>query len=363
MRLIVKSNQNMTPKSCDKTVFHLVLAPKDQTCLDYHAGDWLTVQACNQDVWVQAILNALALTGDETLELRRVGRVTVKEALTAHLEISQLNPAILNKLQRQHQMGEWSDRQAMMDAAYGRDVLDLFEMFPALTAWGLEFISLLSPLAPRYYSIASAPIAVGNEVHLVVKQVVYRNPLISERTHYGVASYAISHLKPGQEVECELKRNPTFQLPEDSTTPIIMLGAGTGIAPYIGFLQQRIADNSAGENILIFGETRQACSFLFGEFLTDCVAQQHLTLFTAFSRDQTEKIYVQNRIREQADLLWRAIQQGAHIYICGSQFGLAEDVKTAWLGLIMHYDQVDLDVAEQTWQAWRKQKRLQMDVY
>ena len=251
----------------------------------------------------------------------------------------------------------------MMDAAYGRDILDLLELFPQLTELGMEFISLLSPLAPRYYSIASAPVAVGDEVHLVVKQVVYHNPHISERTHYGVASYAISQFKTGDAVECELKRNPTFQLPDDLSTPIIMLGAGTGIAPYIGFLQQRIADNASGQNILIFGETRQACSFLFGEFLTDCEAHKHLTLFTAFSRDQTEKVYVQDRIREQADLLWKAIKQGAHIYICGSQFGLAEDVKTACLELIMHFDAVSLETAEQTFQAWRKQKRLQMDVY
>lgn len=363
MRFIVKSNQNMTPQSCDKTVYHLVLTPEDNASLDYHAGDWLTVQTANQLPWVEALLKALKLTGLESIELRRIGVVTVREALTSHLEISQLNPAILNKLQRQYQIGDWADRQAMMDAAYGRDILDLLELFPPLTKLGLEFISLLSPLAPRYYSIASAPVVVGNEVHLVVKKVVYRNPHISERTHYGVASYAISHLKAGEVIDCELKRNPTFQLPEDSSTPIIMLGAGTGIAPYIGFLQQRIADKATGQNILIFGETRQACSFLFGDFLTDCVNQKHLTLFTAFSRDQAEKVYVQDRIREQADLLWKAIKQGAHIYICGSQFGLAEDVKTACLALIMQFDAVNLETAEQTWQAWRKQKRLQMDVY
>jgi len=363
MRFIVQSNQNMTPQSSDKTVFHLVLVPQDDTVLEYHAGDWLTVQACNQSEWVETLLIALSLTGDEIIELRRVGEVSVRDALTDQLEISQLNPAILNKLQRQHQLGCWADRQAMMGAAYGRDILDLLEMFPDLKRWGLAFINLLSPLAPRYYSIASAPVAVGNQVHLVVKQVVYRHASISDRTHYGVASYAISHLKMGDEVEAELKRNPTFQLPEDSTTPIIMLGAGTGIAPYIGFLQQRIADNAQGENILIFGETRQACSFLFGDFLNDCVAQQQLTLFTAFSRDQTEKIYVQDRMRQQADLLWQAIEQGAHIYICGSQLGLAEGLKSAWLELIMQFDGVDSETAEQTWQAWRKQKRLQMDVY
>ena len=363
MRFIVKSNHNITPKSQHKAIYHLVLSPEDGSIMDYHAGDWLTLQMPNQPEWVEALLTALTLSGNELIELRRVGEVSVKEALTQHLEITQLNPAILNKLQRQHQIGDWADRQAMMDDAYGRDILDLLDMFPELKTWGLKLIGLLSPLAPRYYSIASAPIAVGNEVHLVIKHVVYLNPAISERTHFGVVSHAVSQLTAKQTVEVEIKRNPTFQLPEDDTVPIIMIGAGTGIAPFIGFLQQRIADNATGLNTLFFGETEQACSFLFKDFLTEAVAQQQLNLITAFSRDQPEKIYVQDCIQQQAKSVWGLIEKGAFIYICGSQYGLAEQVKATLLNLIMQFESVDLEGAEQTWQAWRKQKRLQMDVY
>jgi len=359
----VKSNQNITPDSQHKVIYHLVLKPQDNTVLDYHAGDWLTLQAENQLAWVEALLEALSLSGSEAIELRRVGEVSVKEALVKHIEITQLNPAILNKLQRQHQMGDWPDRQAMMTAVYGRDVLDLLTMFPVLKTWGVEFIKLLSPLAPRYYSIASAPVAVGNTVHLVIKHVTYYNPIISDRAHFGVASHAVSQMQAGETVECELKRNPTFQLPEDTRKPIIMIGAGTGIAPFIGFLQQRIADNATGSNTLFFGETQQACSFLFKTFLNECVEQQQLNLMTAFSRDQPEKIYVQNRIQQYAERVWQLIEEGANIYICGSQYGLAEQVKEALLNLIRQFESVDLETAEKTWQAWRKQKRLQMDVY
>ncbi|MEA3404804.1 MAG: hypothetical protein U9R28_03575 [Pseudomonadota bacterium] len=218
MRFCVKSNQNITSQCQDKSIFHLVLTTEEQP-LNYQAGDWLTIQASNQTEWVDEILEQLSLTGDELIELRRVGSVSCREALTHQLEISQLNPAIFNKLQRQHQIGSWSDRQAMMDEAYGLDILDLLNRFPELKKWGIEFLLLLAPLGPRYYSIASSPIAVGSEVHLVVKQVEYCNSTSSKRVHHGVASTAISLLKVGDEIEGELKFNPTFKLPEDSATP------------------------------------------------------------------------------------------------------------------------------------------------
>ena len=363
MHFKVVSNQNITPNSQDKDIYQLVLTPQDDTLLEYQAGDWLTLQAPNQPEWVAALLEALSLSGNELIELRRVGSVSVRQALTHHLEITQLNPAILNKLQRQHQIGDWADRDAMINAAYGRDILDLLALFPVLKTWGVALLALLSPLAPRYYSIASVPVAVGNAVHLVVKKVMYANLAQSERTHFGVASYAVSQLQTGDVVECALKRNPTFQLPEDDRTPIIMIGAGTGIAPFIGFLQQRIADHSAGSNTLFFGEVHQACSFLYQDFLEACAAQQNLTLFTAFSRDQAKKIYVQNRLVENADWVWSLIKKGANIYICGSQYGLAEAVKATFLELIMQFESVDIATAKNTWQTWRKQKRLQTDVY
>lgn len=361
MRFRVKSNQNITSQCQDKSIFHLVLASEEQS-LNYQAGDWLTVQASNQVEWVDEILNQLSLTGDELIELRRVGSVSSREALTHHLEISQLNPAIFNKLQRQHQIGNWPDRQAMMDEAYGQDILDLLNRFPELKRWGVEFLTLLAPLGPRYYSIASSPIAVGNEVHLVAKQVEYVGKH-SQRLHQGVASTAVSLLKVGDEVEGDIKSNPTFKLPENAKTPIIMIGAGTGIAPFIGFLQQRLAENKEGKNLLFFGETQQACSFLFEDFLQDCVQQQKLDLFTAFSRDQTEKIYVQDRMQQLAENVWQQIQQGAYIYICGSQHGLAQGVEKFWIDLIVQFQNVDVDTAKQVWQRWRKEKRVQLDVY
>jgi len=363
VQLRVKHNINLTPLCADKAIYHLALTPLEPIQLDYEPGDWLTLQFENQQAWVQAVLTKLGLSGEEELELRRAGKVSAHEALLRHLEISQLNPALLNKIQRQYQLGDWADRQAMMDYAYGRDIVDLLAVFPELCELGLEFLKLLAPLAPRYYSIASTPVAVGNEVHLLVKLVAYVNTTVGRRMHYGVASYAISQLQSGERVECELKANPTFKLPQSPDLPIIMIGAGTGIAPFIGFIQQRIAQRASGRNLLFFGETHQACSFLFEDELTAWQQAGQIELFTAFSRDQPEKCYVQHRVQAYKQVLWSLMEQGAHLYICGSQQGLTQGVTETWLDMIMEFSVCDREGALQIWQAWRKSKRLQMDVY
>lgn len=363
MQLQVKQLINLTPACDDKTIYHLVLTPSAGETLHYEPGDWLTLTVKNQPEWVEALLQRLRLSGDELVEVRRAGQVSSRMALTEYLEISQLNPAILNKLQRQYQLGDWADRQAMIDYAYGRDILDLLDAFPSLCELGAEFLTLLSPLAPRYYSIASAQVAVGNEVHLLIRLVEYQNSSVSGRMHYGVASYAVSQLQIGDGVEVELKSNPTFKLPANHQTPIIMLGAGTGLAPYIAFMQQRAAQADSGHNWLFFGETHRACSFLFGELLQAWQTQGKLLLNTAFSRDQAEKHYVQHEIAQHQTALWDWLQQGAHLYLCGSQEQLAKGVEAAFIELFRECGEMSEPEARDYWQALRKARRLQLDVY
>lgn len=370
MQFTVLSNRCLTEQCEDKSIFHLVLQPEfaeseseaeTESAFDYQPGDWITLQAKNEPQLAEAVLQKLQLSGDESIELRRCGVVSVRDALIEHLEISLLNPAILNKLQRQYGFEEWADRQAMIDYAYGRDILDLLETYPSLCDLGVEFLSLLAPLGPRYYSIASAPVAVGNEVHLLIREVAYRNNA-SERIHYGVVSHAVSRLQTGDVIQGTLKPNSTFKLPQDPATPIIMLGAGTGLAPFIGFMQQRVADGATG-NLLFFGETQQACAFLFEEQLAQWASQGQLQLIPAFSRDQAQKVYVQHRMLEQRQMLWQWVEQGAHIYLCGDQTGLAKGVEAAWLEIMQSEGGMDLEQAQQNWQAWRKARRLQTDLY
>jgi len=365
MNLTVAANTCLTDNSVDKSIYYLTLRIPQNSAenLSYDAGDWLTVQPENSSEMVSDILQELALTGNETIELRRAGLVTSKKALQKHLELTQLNPAILNKLQRQMDLGDWTGRQAMMDYAFGRDILDLLALFPELKELGLEFLAFLSPLAPRYYSIASAPIN-ASEVSILYKAVQYKT---NQRMRYGVTSSLLENCKKDDVLKVELKSNPTFKLPKNSETPIIMVGAGTGLAPFIGFMQSR--EQSArlgeltGEALLFFGETHQKTNCLFCDEFKRWQTQGLVDCYYAFSRDQANKVYVQQRIVEQAEKVWTLMNSGAHFYICGSQTQLAESVKQTMLELFQSQGAMSEDDAQQFWSALKREKRLQMDVY
>ena len=365
MNLTVSHNVCITPNSQDKAIFYLTfLLPENVKSQDVYApGDWLTIQPKNREEMVSVMLSLLNLEGNETIELRRPGLVTCREALMLHLELTQLNPAILNKLQRQFSLGSWSDRQAMMDYADGKDIVDLLEAFPVLKEQGIEFLELLSPLAPRYYSIASAPDK-SNSVSILYKKVQYQN---QGRQRFGVASCVSADAKEEMSFEVEFKSNPTFKLPNDLATPIIMIGAGTGLAPFIGFMQQRELESrvnkDCAENLLFFGETYQTTNCLFCDELDRWQSAGLVTVFYAFSRDQKEKQYVQHQIEKQSLRIWTLLNDGAHIYICGSQKTMAASVKETILNIFEKQGGLDSEAADAFWHTLRKQKRLQMDVY
>lgn len=357
MLLQVTQSQLLTPYSAIKSVYLLSLQHPQGERLSYQPGDWLTVQAVNPPELVEKLLECLRLSGEETVCLRRAGEVKVSEALGKHLEITQLNPAILNKMQRQLQLGEWQDRQAMIEHAYGRDILDLLTEFPHMAQMGIEFLDWLAPLAPRYYSIASAS---DKTVQILFKAVRYR---FNDREKSGVASNFLAGLTSGDLIEADFKENPMFKLPEDPQTPIVMFGAGTGLAPFLGFMQQRVRQLDGGDNLLFFGETEKAHSCLCCDQLEEWKAAGRLELFLAFSRDQAEKRYVQHLMLEQKEKLWSLWEAGAVLYICGSQQYLAPALETLWQKWFMEELGLDASAAQALWQQSRKQKRIQLDVY
>jgi len=365
MLISVVKNTCLTPNSKDKAVFYLTLSlPKNLKAYDvYMPGDWLTVKANNQLNMVERVLNLLGLTGNETIELRRPGLVKTHEALKYYLEITQINPAILNKLQRQFGFNEWQDRHAMINYVYGKDIVDLLELFPQLQKQGVNFLTLLSPLAPRYYSIASAPDS-NNTVSLLYRKVAYQ---ANGRQRFGVASSMLANVTAGQELEVEFKSNPTFKLPQSISSPIIMIGSGAGLAPFIGFMKQRskqaLESEDNGVSVLFFGETYQATNCLLCNQLEAWQSQGVLQTYYAFSRDQAEKLYVQDRIKQNQEMIWQLINEGAHLYICGSQTTMAESVKQTLLNIFEELGDLDALAADTYWHQLRKQKRLQMDVY
>ncbi len=331
-------------------------APKRVHCLKlmgeaaWTPGDWFLVQPHNPDQVVDDVLVALGLTGEESITLRRHGVLKAREALTHYLEITQLDPAVLNRLQRQHGIGDWPDRAAMAAYAQGRNLADLLCDWPQARRLGLVLLSLLSPLAPRYYSIASSPLVTPEEVHLLFREV---GRTVCGRYHPGAATHMLAHLSPGDIVRGRVQVNKHFRLPESPETPIVMIGSGVGLAPFLGFMAHRIAMGATGEHWLFFGETHRDKTFLCQQQLMRWEAAGHLSLITAFSRDQAQKVYVQHRLKAHGKALVRLVNAGAHIYVCGDKRNMAPAV----------LETLSQIVGEAGMAALKAEKRLKMDVF
>lgn len=357
MQLRIEEQIDLTPDDRDPHAYLLKLSADSP--LEYAPGDWITIKGQNSADLVQQVIHKLKLNPNQTIQIRRFEPCSIEYALTHYLELTLLDPAILNKLVRQHQYQAWSSRTEMQIYAQERDVLDLLNAFPELADLGVEFLNLLSPLAPRYYSIASAPQLFPNQVHVLYKSVQYQR---DGRLRQGVTSNWMQQSERGDVLEADIKPNAHFKLPTDPNQPVIMIAAGTGLAPFIGFMQARVKAG-AKHNQLFFGETYQATRFIAQASLQTWQQSGQLDLHTVFSRDQAEKHYVQDALlaNHQAWLsLW---QQGANIYICGDKTGLAKGVEQS----IKHVWQQAFDwTEEQAQQAWldaKKQQRIQLDVY
>lgn len=366
MQFTVVENRNMTSEDEEKDVYFIRLTYKES--LEYTAGDWLQVASQNRPSLVDFVLELLGLSGNEIFEVRRVGKKTIRQALLENFELTQLNPAILNRIQREYALNQWADRNAMMDYAEGRDIIDLLQAFPQLQALGLEFCNMLSPLAPRYYSIASSQHSLaaqdydGHMVDLVYKKVAYHR---EGRDRLGVTTCQLSDLKAGDVIEGDFCENKVFKLPEDlahNQQPLLMVGAGTGIAPYIGFLEE-IANQHPQhfENTwLFFGETRAQTCFLCQEQLASWEANG-LKLYTAFSRDQAEKIYVQDLLWQHKQEVWQALEDGGIFYICGDKNRMAKDVEQVMKRIMVEVGKIaDPDLV---WKEWRRARKVQSDVW
>lgn len=351
-KLSVISQCCLNPDAAGESIWHLQLSSKEG--LTYQAGDWALVSPRNSQILVKSVMESLGLTRIETIHLKRLGEVSVFDALEQHLELTQLNPAVLNKLQRQLGWHYWANRAEMIEFAQGKDVLDLLCHFEELIELGGELLSYLSPLAPRYYSIASSASVTPHHLDLVYKQVVWQQ---SGRTRAGVASNYLAQLVEGDQIDVTCLANRAFKLPDNPHIPILMLGAGTGVAPFLGFMAERAMNET--ENWLINGNRWQATEDLFANQFAEYQQQGRLKLNKVFSRDGDALCYVQEvLLAEQAEVIdW--LERGAQVYICGSQTRLGQGVEQALKQIfeIMNWP------ADDTWQAWRQSGRLQLDVY
>ncbi|WP_426763228.1 NADPH-dependent assimilatory sulfite reductase flavoprotein subunit [Hafnia paralvei] len=356
-------NQKITGRNSDKDVRHLEIDLGDSG-LSYQPGDALGVWYHNDPDLVEEIIGLVWRTGDEKITLNGQ-TLTLREALTDHLELTQNTTVIVEKyasLSRDKRLIELlADKHQLQQYAQTTPLPDMIRQAPAdLDAE--QLVALLRPLTPRLYSIASAQEEVGNEVHITVGVVRYD---VEGRARTGGASgYLADRLEEEGELRVFIEHNDNFRLPANPQTPVIMIGPGTGIAPFRAFIQQRAAEGAEGLNWLFFGNPHFTEDFLYQVEWQRYVKEGVLSrIDLAWSRDQNHKVYVQDKLREQGAEVWRWIEKGAHIYVCGDANRMAKDVEQALLELLAEHGGMDAEQADEFLSELRVERRYQRDVY
>ncbi|EKK7703763.1 NADPH-dependent assimilatory sulfite reductase flavoprotein subunit [Cronobacter sakazakii] len=356
-------NQKITGRHSEKDVRHIEIDLGDAG-LRYQPGDALGVWYQNDPALVQELLELLWLKGDEPVT---VGEKTLplSEALQWHFELTVNTAAIVENyatLTRSEALLPLvGDKAKLQDYAARTPIVDMVRFAPAQLEAD-QLLGLLRPLTPRLYSIASSQAEVENEVHITVG--VVRFDIKGRARAGGASSYLADRLEEDSEVRVFIEHNDNFRLPATPETPVIMIGPGTGIAPFRAFMQQREADGATGKNWLFFGNPHFTEDFLYQVEWQRYVKEGLLTrIDLAWSRDQDHKIYVQDKIREQGAELWRWIQEGAHLYVCGDANRMAKDVEQALLEVIAAYGGMDAEAADEYLSELRVERRYQRDVY
>ena len=356
-------NQKITGRTSTKDVRHIEISLADSG-LTYQPGDALGVYFQNDPALVQAILTATGIDPTSVVHLDAAGEVTIERALIDSLELTQSYPSFLEKYATSTGNSELqsiaADKTAAREFLATRQTLDVILQYPgSLTAQ--QLVDSLRKQQPRLYSIASSQAEVGEEVHLTVGVVRYD---AFGASHLGGASgYLAERLAEGENVRVFVEHNDNFRLP-DHDTPVIMVGPGTGIAPFRAFLQERDNAGATGQNWLFFGNPHFTQDFLYQVELQDYLKRGVLAkLDVAFSRDQAQKVYVQDKLVAKGAEVWDWLQQGAHVYICGDGSKMARDVHEALVQIAVNHGGLSSDDAAEYFEQLRESKRYQKDVY
>ncbi|MFB1423846.1 NADPH-dependent assimilatory sulfite reductase flavoprotein subunit [Citrobacter freundii] len=356
-------NQKITGRDSEKDVRHIEIDLGDSG-LRYQPGDALGVWYQNDPDLVKELVELLWLKGDEPVTVE--GKtLSLAEALQWHFELTVNTGNIVENyatLTRSETLLPLvGDKAQLQHYAATTPIVDMVRFSPAqLDAQAL--VDLLRPLTPRLYSIASSQAEVESEVHVIVGVVRYE---IEGRARAGGASsFLADRVEEEGEVRVFIEHNDNFRLPSNPQTPVIMIGPGTGIAPFRAFMQQRAADGAEGKNWLFFGNPHFTEDFLYQVEWQRYVKEGVLSrIDLAWSRDQKEKVYVQDKLRQQGAELWRWINDGAHIYVCGDANRMAKDVEQALLEVIAEFGGMDIEAADEFLSELRIERRYQRDVY
>lgn len=365
-RAPVLVNQRLTARDSSKDVRHIELSIEDAG-IHYEPGDALGVVPRNFEQDVDALLEHLTFAADAPVSV--AGQtLALRDALIEHLDIGPLTASLVGRYAEAFDVPalrallDPSRKEELERYLHGRHLIDLVCEHPPRGEDAAGFVQLLRPLAPRLYSIASSPRATPDEVHLTVRVVTYRS---HERLRRGVVSAALAQLTGEDDVALVYPhRNTAFRLPEDPHAPIVMIGPGTGVAPFRAFLAERDALGASGKNWLFFGDRSFRSDFLYQVEWLDYRKRGLLTrLDVAFSRDGAEKVYVQHRIRERGRELYAWLQEGASVYLCGDAQRMAPDVERALRDIVREHGGMSEEQAEEYWLQIQRERRYQKDVY
>jgi sulfite reductase (NADPH) flavoprotein alpha-component len=363
----VLANYLLTAPGSEKETRHVELAV--EAGMTYTPGDAVGILPENRRQAVDEVLTALGFTGSERVLDHYKVEIDLDEALRTRLAIGKLTRGSVTQFAkldpenaRLKSMTGAEGKALAEEYCWGREFVDLAIDFPGLVTAPQQLFNILARLTPRMYSIASSQAMHPNDVQTTVRVIRYD---AHARERQGLCSGHLGERSPvGSTMPIFLHANGNFRLPEDTTAPVIMIGPGTGIAPFRAFLEERQAKGETGYNWLFFGDQRRSLDFLYQEQLESMHKDGVLTrLDTAFSRDQAKKVYVQDRMQEHAAELYAWLERGAYFYVCGDATRMAKDVELALLDVIARGSNGTLDHAAEYLATMKKQKRYQRDVY
>lgn len=350
-----------------KVTLHLAFSTNG-TALSYESGDACGVIPRNDINLVAEILQALRMNGNEQVTVGKNINTTLHDALSSHLVVTRLNRKIVQEYASRGQCAKLlallvPEEQANLDKyIYDRGLIDLLVEFPGVIEEPSELVALLPKLTPRLYSISSSPLVHTDQIHMTVAVVRY---LSHNRERGGVCSTLFAdRTSVAEKLPLYIQPNRKFRLPSNSEAPMIMIGPGTGIAPFRAFLHERRALGHRGKNWLFFGARSAATDFLYRDELEAMHSDGHLArLDTAFSRDQQDKVYVQDRMLQNAPALWKWLQDGASVYVCGDASHMARDVHSALCTVVEKQGGINEEAAQDYVAALKEQHRYHRDVY
>ncbi|MBI3236717.1 MAG: sulfite reductase, partial [Chlamydiales bacterium] len=334
----IQERYPLTSFGSSKQTFHIRLQIESPD-ISFKIGDSIAIFAQNDPTLVSHLIESMGAKGEEMLVDPKTSQpISLRTFLTHKANLSRISSSFLKlfyehetiheKKNHLHRLLQQDNRPLLSQYLSTHDPLDLFKEFQAAKAPLQEICSRFSPLLPRFYSIASSPLESSSHIDLTVTLFTFTH---SNEQRFGVASHFLCNLAKmaNTPIPFYIQTAPHFTLPHDDKAPIIMVGPGTGIAPFRAFMQERCARKAPGKNWLFFGERNRATDFFYEDYWKQLVEEGHLELSLAFSRDQSEKIYVQHKMLESAPQLWQWLQEGAYFYVCGDAHKMAKDVEAA----------------------------------